>query len=60
MELNSRIKLCVLQGHGCRGKRGIGENLCPARVPVLLVGGRGRTAHAFLGALGGHLAVLSH
>ena len=32
---------------GCGGKRGVGENPHPARVPVLWAGGRGRTATRF-------------
>ena len=40
-------------GHGYRRNRGVGENPSPARVPVLWVGGHGRTAHAFHIALVG-------
>jgi hypothetical protein len=43
-----------------RGKRGVGENTCPARVQVLWAGRGGRTVHAFHAAPGGHMAMLCH
>ena len=47
-------------GCGCGGKRGMGENPCPARVPVFWAGRHRRTMHAIHVALGERLAVLSH
>jgi hypothetical protein len=47
-------------GHGCGEKRRVGENLRPARVLVLWVGGCGRTATCFPHGPGGCLAVGSH
>jgi hypothetical protein len=42
------------------GERGVGENTHPAIVSTLWVGRHRKTMHAFHGAPGGHLAVLSH
>jgi hypothetical protein len=50
----------TLRGLGCGGKRGEGENPHPARVLMFWAEGHGRTAHAFHGAPGGHLAMLNH
>jgi hypothetical protein len=47
-------------GCGCVGKRGVGENPHPTRVPVIWVGRRRRTVQAFHMAPDGCLAVLSH
>ena len=44
-----------MQGRGCVGKSGVGENPRPSRVQVLWAG-----ALTFPHAWGGHLAVLSH
>ena len=40
--------------------KGVGENLHPARVPVLWVGGCRGLPHTFHGALGGYLVVGSY
>ena len=50
--------LCCI-GCGCGGKRGVGENPCPARVPMLWVGRRGGLPHTFHATPGGCLAVES-
>jgi hypothetical protein len=52
--------LTFLWGRRCGGKRGLGENPRPARVPGLWAGGRERTPYAFHADLGGRLAVISH
>lgn len=59
-----RANTSTLQGHGCGGKRGVGENPHPARVPVLWAGGHQRTAAHFPcgpgGCLGGCLSLGNH
>ena len=44
----------------CEGIKGVGENPCPARVPVLWAGRRGRTTKPFPRGPGGCLAMGSH